>query len=340
MRRSGPKWWEVGNILPATSPRTRPRQTLKEPPGVHRRVPAHGGRQGTDLAVPAKFRVQFGAGCLSHAGWTRAWPSIRGPGGMSSRRRSRRSRSRTRPPAVSSASCSRARRRSNSTGRGGNLLPAFLRESIDLGSEAVVVGSELRETGVPATWATYGQVLDDPGELAEAFQGLGTERLDDMRFQGPLQADRRRWRSDGGWAHPGAGGRGPVDARACPAVVRTATLAAVGTERILEATDPDGRLQVLMMGPHRQSGRSPPAPVRRIRRGSAPGGSSRLADVAPAAGSARGRRAGSSTWDCRASSWPMSTRVSASSRGSRTCASTRDAASRRRSCSPPWTRTS
>ena len=93
---------------------------------------------------------------------------------MSSRRRSRRSRSRTRPPAVSSASCSRARPRSNSTGRAGSSLPAFLRESIDLGSEAVVVGSrDHAEIWVPATWATYGQVLDDPQELAEAFQGLG-----------------------------------------------------------------------------------------------------------------------------------------------------------------------
>jgi MraZ protein len=54
------------------------------------------------------------------------------------------------------------------------LLPAYLRESIGLGGEAVVVGSrDHAEIWVPSTWADYGQGLDDPQELAEAFQGLG-----------------------------------------------------------------------------------------------------------------------------------------------------------------------
>ena len=54
------------------------------------------------------------------------------------------------------------------------LLPAYLREHIDLGNEAVVVGSrDHAEIWVPATWATYAQGLEDPDELAEAFQGLG-----------------------------------------------------------------------------------------------------------------------------------------------------------------------
>ena len=54
------------------------------------------------------------------------------------------------------------------------LLPAYLREHIDLGTEAVVVGSrDHAEIWVPATWATYAQGLEDPDELAEAFQGLG-----------------------------------------------------------------------------------------------------------------------------------------------------------------------
>jgi len=54
------------------------------------------------------------------------------------------------------------------------LLPAFLRDAIALGSDAVVVGSrDHAEIWVPTTWAEYGQALDDPQELAEAFQGLG-----------------------------------------------------------------------------------------------------------------------------------------------------------------------
>jgi len=54
------------------------------------------------------------------------------------------------------------------------LVPAFLRDEIDLSTEAVVVGSrDHAEIWVPATWDTYGQALDDPQELARAFEGLG-----------------------------------------------------------------------------------------------------------------------------------------------------------------------
>ena len=54
------------------------------------------------------------------------------------------------------------------------LLPAFLREQIDLANEAVVVGSrDHAEIWAPATWETYGRQLDDPQELAQAFEGLG-----------------------------------------------------------------------------------------------------------------------------------------------------------------------
>ncbi|HSL76250.1 MAG TPA: division/cell wall cluster transcriptional repressor MraZ, partial [Candidatus Limnocylindrales bacterium] len=54
------------------------------------------------------------------------------------------------------------------------LLPAYLREHIDLGNEAVVVGSrDHAEIWVPATWATYAQGLEDSDELARAFEGLG-----------------------------------------------------------------------------------------------------------------------------------------------------------------------
>ena len=54
------------------------------------------------------------------------------------------------------------------------LLPAFLRDHIGLGPDAVVVGSrDHAEIWVPETWASYAQALDDPNELAQAFEGLG-----------------------------------------------------------------------------------------------------------------------------------------------------------------------
>jgi MraZ protein len=54
------------------------------------------------------------------------------------------------------------------------LLPAYLRESIGLGNEAVVVGSrDHAEIWAPDRWATYRKELEDPQELAEAFEGLG-----------------------------------------------------------------------------------------------------------------------------------------------------------------------
>lgn len=54
------------------------------------------------------------------------------------------------------------------------LVPAYLRDSIDLAAEAVVVGSrDHAEIWAPAAWDSYGQELDDPQELAQAFEGLG-----------------------------------------------------------------------------------------------------------------------------------------------------------------------
>ena len=54
------------------------------------------------------------------------------------------------------------------------LLPAFLRDHIKLAGDAVVVGSrDHAEIWVPSTWSAYGQALDDPQELAQAFEGLG-----------------------------------------------------------------------------------------------------------------------------------------------------------------------
>jgi MraZ protein len=54
------------------------------------------------------------------------------------------------------------------------LLPAYLRELIGLGTEAVIVGSrDHAEIWAPDRWDAYRRALDDPEELARAFEGLG-----------------------------------------------------------------------------------------------------------------------------------------------------------------------
>jgi len=59
-------------------------------------------------------------------------------------------------------------------GQGRVLLPAYLRESIGLATEAVVVGSrDHAEIWAPAGWDDYRRALEDPQALADAFEGLG-----------------------------------------------------------------------------------------------------------------------------------------------------------------------
>ena len=54
------------------------------------------------------------------------------------------------------------------------LLPAYLREGIGLGSDAVVIGArDHAEIWVPAAWAEYRRAMDDPSAFAQAIQGLG-----------------------------------------------------------------------------------------------------------------------------------------------------------------------
>jgi MraZ protein len=54
------------------------------------------------------------------------------------------------------------------------LLPAYLRESVGLGANAVVVGSrDHAEIWAPEHWDEYRRTLQDPDELARAFEGLG-----------------------------------------------------------------------------------------------------------------------------------------------------------------------
>ena len=54
------------------------------------------------------------------------------------------------------------------------LLPAYLRESVGLTGEAVLVGSQDHaEIWAPDRWDAYRKTLEDPQELAKAFAGLG-----------------------------------------------------------------------------------------------------------------------------------------------------------------------
>jgi MraZ protein len=54
------------------------------------------------------------------------------------------------------------------------LIPAFLRDSIGLAAEAVVVGTRDHvEIWAPGQWDDYRRALDDPDALALAFEGLG-----------------------------------------------------------------------------------------------------------------------------------------------------------------------
>ncbi len=54
------------------------------------------------------------------------------------------------------------------------LVPAYLRDSIGLASEAVVVGTRDHvEIWAPDRWDDYRKALDDPQALAQAFEGLG-----------------------------------------------------------------------------------------------------------------------------------------------------------------------
>jgi len=126
------------------------------------------------IAVPAKFRAQLGAGavvsrwldaCLAiHT--TQGWDSLAAKvAALPITDQNARRFQRLILAGAAEVELDR---------QGRVLLPAYLREHVDLGTEAVVVGSrDHAEIWVPATWATYAQGLEDPDELAQAFQGLG-----------------------------------------------------------------------------------------------------------------------------------------------------------------------
>lgn len=126
------------------------------------------------IAVPAKFRVQLGAGavvsrwldaCLAihtQQGWDELAAKVAAlPVTNEASRRFQRF------VFAGAAEVELDR-------QGRILVPAYLRAEIGLGTDAVVVGSrDHAEIWAPATWTTYGQALDDPQELAQAFEGLG-----------------------------------------------------------------------------------------------------------------------------------------------------------------------
>ena len=125
------------------------------------------------IAVPAKFRVQLGAGavvsrwldtCLAihtQAGWDELAAKVAAlPITDPASRRFQRF------VFAGAAEVELDR-------QGRILLPSYMRDQMGLGNEAVVVGSrDHAEIWVPATWETYSRELDDQ-ELAQAFEGLG-----------------------------------------------------------------------------------------------------------------------------------------------------------------------
>jgi len=126
------------------------------------------------IAVPAKFRAQLGAGAVVSR-WLDACLAIHTTQGWDSLA------AKVAALPITDQNARRFQRLIFACAaeveldrQGRVLLPAYLREHIDLGTEAVVVGSrDHAEIWVPATWATYAQGLEDPDELAQAFQGLG-----------------------------------------------------------------------------------------------------------------------------------------------------------------------
>ena len=126
------------------------------------------------IAVPAKFRAQLGAGAVVSR-WLDACLAIHTQPGWDALA------TKVAALPITDQNARRFQRlifagaaEVELDRQGRILLPAYLREHIDLGTEAMVVGSrDHAEIWVPSTWATYAQGLEDPDELAEAFQGLG-----------------------------------------------------------------------------------------------------------------------------------------------------------------------
>ena len=126
------------------------------------------------IAVPAKFRVQLGAGAVVSR-WLDSCLAIHTQQGWDELAAKVAALPITSEPSRRFQRFVFAGAAEVELDRQGRvLLPAFLRTAIGLADEAMVVGSrDHAEIWVPSTWETYGQALDDPQELAQAFEGLG-----------------------------------------------------------------------------------------------------------------------------------------------------------------------
>ena len=125
------------------------------------------------MAVPVKFRLQLGPGSMI-SGWLddclaihpkSAWDDIAAKvaGAPFTDERTRRLRRAVFARAVEVETDKQGR----------VVLPAYMRELIGLTNEAVILGSmDHAEIWAPDRWEAYRQALDDPQELARAFQGL------------------------------------------------------------------------------------------------------------------------------------------------------------------------
>jgi MraZ protein len=126
------------------------------------------------IAVPAKFRVQLGAGAVVSR-WLDACLAIHTQEGWDALA------AKVAALPVTSEAARRFGRlifagaaEVELDRQGRVLLPAYLRDHIGLTGEAVVVGTrDHAEIWVPETWADYAKGLEDPQELAQAFEGLG-----------------------------------------------------------------------------------------------------------------------------------------------------------------------
>ena len=126
------------------------------------------------LAVPAKFRAQLGVGAVVSR-WLDACLAIHTLDGWNGLSAKVAALPITDPTARRFSRLIFAGAAEVELDRQGRiLLPAYLREQIELGADAVIVGSrDHAEIWVPATWDAYTAQMDDPDELAQAFQGLG-----------------------------------------------------------------------------------------------------------------------------------------------------------------------
>jgi MraZ protein len=126
------------------------------------------------MAVPVKFRARLDPGSMVSA-WLDNCLAIHTKGGWDDLSAKIANLPLTNPTARLFQRSIFARAAEVAMDRQGRiLLPAHMRESVGLRGEAVVVGSrDHAEIWAPERWDDYRRALDDPQELARAFEGLG-----------------------------------------------------------------------------------------------------------------------------------------------------------------------